>query len=141
MPRIFRKLAILHKMETAYGTAPTPAPAAPDAIIGKNVSFTPLEAGEIDRGLLLPSVHGDALDWIVAGIGLANAKMLCRHFKNDFAAMRAASGPRPAISVVWSRRCSTARLPGRAPSSRCSGSPAGCESARRGWCSSTAGPS
>lgn len=27
----------------------------------------------------------------VAGIGLANAKMLCRHFKNDFAAMRAAS--------------------------------------------------
>lgn len=54
MPRIFRKLAILHKMETAYGTAPTPAPAAADAIIGKNVSFTPLEAGEIDRGLLLP---------------------------------------------------------------------------------------
>ena len=27
----------------------------------------------------------------VAGIGVANAKMLCRHFKNDFAAMRAAS--------------------------------------------------
>ncbi len=27
----------------------------------------------------------------VTGIGLANAKMLCRHFKNDFEAMRAAS--------------------------------------------------
>lgn len=26
----------------------------------------------------------------IAGIGLANAKMLCRHFKNDFAAMRRA---------------------------------------------------
>lgn len=26
----------------------------------------------------------------IAGIGLANAKMLCRHFKNDFAAMRSA---------------------------------------------------
>ena len=27
----------------------------------------------------------------VAGIGLANAKMICRHFKNDFEAMRHAT--------------------------------------------------
>jgi DNA ligase (NAD+) len=32
----------------------------------------------------------------VAGIGLANAKMICRHFKNDFEAMRHAT-------VSWSR--------------------------------------
>ncbi|WP_347268180.1 phage tail tube protein [Paracoccus sp. (in: a-proteobacteria)] len=54
MPRILRKLAILHKIETAYGQAPTPAPAAADAIIGKNVSFTPIEAEEVPRELLLP---------------------------------------------------------------------------------------
>ena len=54
MPRILRKLAILHKVETVYGTAPTPAPAAADAIIGKNVSFTPIEADEVSRDLLLP---------------------------------------------------------------------------------------
>lgn len=54
MPRIFRKLAILHKIETVYGQAPTPAPAAVDAIIGKNVQFTPIESGEVSRDLLLP---------------------------------------------------------------------------------------
>ena len=52
MPRLFRRLAILHKVETVYGT--NAAPAAVNAIIGKNVSFTPLEAEETARDLLLP---------------------------------------------------------------------------------------
>lgn len=52
MPRIFRKLAILNKIETVYGT--NSAPAALNAIIGKNVQFTPLEAEEVSRDLLLP---------------------------------------------------------------------------------------
>lgn len=52
MPRILRKLAILNKIETTYGT--NSAPAALNAIIGKNVSFTPIEADEVSRDLLLP---------------------------------------------------------------------------------------
>lgn len=50
--RLFRKLAILNKIETVYGT--NAAPAAINAIIGKNVSFTPLEAEEVSRDLMLP---------------------------------------------------------------------------------------
>lgn len=52
MPRLFRKLAILNKIETTYGTSA--APAAINAIIGTNVSFTPIEAEEVSRYLLLP---------------------------------------------------------------------------------------
>lgn len=50
--RYWRKLAILHKIEATYATSANPA--AADALIGKNVSYTPLEAEEIDRDLLLP---------------------------------------------------------------------------------------
>lgn len=52
MPRLFRKLAILNKIETTYGVSA--APAAANAIIGTNVSFTPFEAEEVSRDLLLP---------------------------------------------------------------------------------------
>ncbi|MDN5786396.1 phage tail tube protein [Pseudorhodobacter sp.] len=52
MPRLFRKLAILNKVETTYGTNATPA--ALNAIIAKNVSFMPLEADEVNRDLMLP---------------------------------------------------------------------------------------
>ncbi len=52
MPRLFRKVAILSKIETVYGT--NSAPAAINAIVGKNVSFTPLEAEEVSRDLMLP---------------------------------------------------------------------------------------
>ena len=52
MPRLFRKLAILNKIETVYGTSSNPA--AINAIIGTNVSFTPFEAEEVSRDLLLP---------------------------------------------------------------------------------------
>ena len=52
MPRLMRKLAILNKIETVYGTSA--APAAINAIIGTNVSFTPFEAEEVSRDLLLP---------------------------------------------------------------------------------------
>lgn len=47
-----KRLAMLLKPETTYGTDATPAVA--DAIIGSNVTFTPLEAEEVQRDLLLP---------------------------------------------------------------------------------------
>lgn len=50
--RRWRKLAILHKIETTYGT--DAAPAAADAIVATNVSFTPIEAEEVRRDLILP---------------------------------------------------------------------------------------
>lgn len=52
MARLFRKIAILNKIETTYGVSA--APAAANAIIAKNVSFTPLEADEVSRDLVLP---------------------------------------------------------------------------------------
>ncbi|OJY36362.1 MAG: hypothetical protein BGP11_08440 [Rhodobacterales bacterium 65-51] len=52
MARLFRKIAILNKIETTYGVSA--APAAANAIIAKNVSFTPLEADEVPRDLVLP---------------------------------------------------------------------------------------
>lgn len=50
--RRWRKLAILHKLEATYGTSA--APIGADAIIASNVTFTPFEAEEIDRDLMLP---------------------------------------------------------------------------------------
>ncbi|WP_323041577.1 phage tail tube protein [Gemmobacter sp.] len=47
-----KRLAMLLKPETVYSTDATPA--AADAIIGSNVSFTPLEGEEVRRDLLLP---------------------------------------------------------------------------------------
>lgn len=52
MPRLFRKMAILAKIETTYGVSSVPA--AINAMIGKNVTFTPLEAEEVSRDLMLP---------------------------------------------------------------------------------------
>ena len=49
MPRIFRKLAILAGVEATYGTAA--ALTAANAVIGTNISFTPLEADEVSRDL------------------------------------------------------------------------------------------
>lgn len=50
--RRWPKLAILHKLETTYGT--DSAPLAANSIIGTNVSFTPIEGEEVSRDLLLP---------------------------------------------------------------------------------------
>ena len=50
--RRWNKLAILHKLETTYGTDPTPA--AGNAIVAKNVTFTPMEGEEVSRDLMLP---------------------------------------------------------------------------------------
>lgn len=50
--RRHRKMALLHKIEAAYGT--DAAPAAADAIIATNVNITPIEAEEVSRDLLLP---------------------------------------------------------------------------------------
>lgn len=50
--RHWRKLAILSKIETTYGT--DAAPAAADALIARNVTFAPMEGEEVSRDLLLP---------------------------------------------------------------------------------------
>lgn len=47
-----KRLGMLLKAETDYATDATPA--AIDAVIGTNVTFTPLEAEEVRRDLLLP---------------------------------------------------------------------------------------
>ena len=50
--RRWNKLAMLAKIETTYGTDPTPA--AADAIVSKNVTFTPIEGEEVSRDLVMP---------------------------------------------------------------------------------------
>lgn len=50
--RRWSKLALLHKLESTYATDPTPA--AIDAIIATNINFTPIQADEVSRDLLLP---------------------------------------------------------------------------------------
>lgn len=50
--RRWPKLAILHKIETVEGTSA--APTAANAIIASNVTFTPLQATEESRDLMLP---------------------------------------------------------------------------------------
>lgn len=51
--RFWRKLAMLSKIETVYGTDATPTGAA-NAILALDVTFTPLEGEEISRELLTP---------------------------------------------------------------------------------------
>ena len=63
MARLFRKLAILCAVEATYGTAP--AITAANAMIGTNVSFTPLEADEVNRDLYLPYLGNQGI--ILAG--------------------------------------------------------------------------
>lgn len=50
--RYWRKLAMLLKRETTYGTDATPLVA--DALVAKNVTFTPLQAEEIPRDRIVP---------------------------------------------------------------------------------------
>ena len=63
MARLFRKLAILCAVEATYGIAP--AITAANAMIGTNVSFTPLEADEVNRDLYLPYLGNQGI--ILAG--------------------------------------------------------------------------
>ncbi len=53
MARYFRKLALLAKIETAYGTDAVPTGAA-NAVLATNVTFTPIEGEEVGRDLMLP---------------------------------------------------------------------------------------
>lgn len=62
--RRFRKLAILHKIETTYGISA--APLAADAIVGTNVTFTPMEGEEVSRDLLLPYLGNQGV--VLAGV-------------------------------------------------------------------------
>ncbi len=57
--RRFKKLAILHKRETVYGTDIVPA--AADGIIAKNVTYTPLEGEEVSRDLILPHLGNQGI--------------------------------------------------------------------------------
>lgn len=62
--RFFRKLAILSKIETTYGEDAEPA--AADAIIMSNVTFTPMTGERVSRDLLLPYLGNQGV--ILAGI-------------------------------------------------------------------------
>lgn len=54
MPNRFeRSQTVLAKLETTYGTDPTPTPSA-DAVLVSNLSVTPLEANNVDRDLIRP---------------------------------------------------------------------------------------
>ncbi|TIV30814.1 MAG: hypothetical protein E5V96_31225, partial [Mesorhizobium sp.] len=52
-PRFYRKLAVLAKIETVYGTDPTPTGAA-NAIQMTNATVNPLEGEQVSRDLMLP---------------------------------------------------------------------------------------
>ncbi|MCM2431955.1 MULTISPECIES: phage tail tube protein [Agrobacterium] len=62
--RFFRKLAILAKIETTQGEDAEPA--AADAIIMSNVTFTPLTGERVSRDLMLPYLGNQGV--ILAGI-------------------------------------------------------------------------
>ncbi|WP_418459744.1 phage tail tube protein [Brucella intermedia] len=64
MARRWNKLAMLFKLETTYGEDATPA--AANAIIGTNVTFTPIEGEEVGRDLLLPYMGTQGV--VLAGI-------------------------------------------------------------------------
>ena len=61
--RFWRKLAILHKIETVYGTDIVPT--AADAILATNVSFMPMEGDEVSRDLMLPYLGAQGI--VLAG--------------------------------------------------------------------------
>lgn len=76
--RRWRKLAMLHKLETVYGT--DAAPVAANGIVATNITFTPFQAEEVSRDLFLPymgnqgvvlaAVHGRIeFDVEIAGAG------------------------------------------------------------------------
>ena len=50
--RLWRKAAMMHKIETTLGEDASPA--VIDAIIATNITFTPIEAEEVNRDLILP---------------------------------------------------------------------------------------
>jgi len=62
--RRFRKLALLHKLETIYGEDAEPV--AANAIIGTNVTVTPIEGQEVSRDLMLPYMGSQGV--VLAGI-------------------------------------------------------------------------
>ena len=61
--RRWRKLAMLHKLEATYGV--DAAPLAANAILGTNVTFTPLEGQDVSRDLLLPYMGNQGM--VLAG--------------------------------------------------------------------------
>lgn len=62
--RRWRKLAILHKIEATYATDAVPV--AADAVVGSNVTFTPMEGEEVPRDLMLPYMGQQGV--ILAGL-------------------------------------------------------------------------
>ncbi|RRY09008.1 phage tail tube protein [Brucella anthropi] len=64
MARRWNKLAMLFKLEATYGS--DAAPTAANAIIGTNVTFTPIEGEEVSRELMLPYMGNQGV--VLAGI-------------------------------------------------------------------------
>lgn len=71
MARYIRNTAILAKIETTYGTDPTPTGAA-NALLVSNVGITPLVAKNVDRDLLRP--YFGASEQLV---GIAHVEFTC----------------------------------------------------------------
>lgn len=57
MPKLMRKRALLAKIESSYGTDPTPTGAA-NAILLKNLELTPIAATTVSRDLIRPYLGG-----------------------------------------------------------------------------------
>lgn len=64
MARRWNKLAMLFKLEATYGS--DAAPTVANAIVGTNVSFTPIEGEEVSRELMLPYMGNQGV--VLAGI-------------------------------------------------------------------------
>ena len=62
--RRWRKLAMLHKLETVYGT--DAAPVAANGIVATNITFTPFQADEVSRDLFLPFMGNQGV--VLAGV-------------------------------------------------------------------------
>lgn len=62
--RRYRKLAMLHAIETTYGEDAEPV--AADAILATNVTITPIEGQEVSRDLMLPYMGNQGV--VLAGM-------------------------------------------------------------------------
>ena len=93
--RFYRKLAVLAKLETVYGTDPTPTGAL-NALMISNVTATPLDGEKVSRDVILP-FFGDQ-GFVLAGV---STKL---EFEVEIAGAGAA-GDIPAYGVLL-RACS-----------------------------------
>ena len=110
--RRWKRLAMLIKAETTYGT--DAAPAAADGIIASNITFTPLDGEEVRRDLMLPYLGNQGMiltatygrlefDVEIAGSGTpATPPKYSALLRTAGFAATIAAGPTPPPSVTYS---------------------------------------